>query len=560
MDRRARALAALLAAVAAVPASAQGDLFTFVGAPQASHGVSVGWAGDVDLDGTPDCVVGAMHDSTGGAFAGGVYVYSGADGQVLHAIFGPNPYEWLGVSVAAAGDVDQDGHPDVVAGASGAQTYQGAAYVFSGKDAGAIHAFSNPGTGLYFGIEVAGPGDLEGDGIPDLVIGKPSGGGASTVAYVFSGQTGSLIATFAGGAAWASAGPALDGLPDQNGDGFPEILVGLHGKDSAAGLSVGEVRAVGGNTFQLLWTACGASDQEGLGWSAAAAGDVDGDGKGDAVAGAPFFTARGPVYESGRVGILSGSTGGGWTGIEGAGMNAHLGTSVSRFGDLDGDGVEDVIAGAPRDTTVSGLAGAVVVISGATGQELGRVPGEAYHADFGQTVAGGFDVDQDGVSDLIAGAPQGAMNGLGSGHARVVSGACLNVRSYGVASPGTGGVAPKLLASGGLPAIGNGSFQLDLLDAVGQSSGALVLGAAPASLSVAWGTFLLDPALPILVVPVQFGGPAGAAGAGSLSLLAPIPNQAGLSGFTVYLQLVVLDPGSSGGLAASGGLQVGICG
>ena len=91
------------------------------GAGYDRFGTSVSGAGDVNGDGFADVIVGAIGADPGGLqFAGSAYVYSGADGSLLHQWDGGAADDWFGESVSGAGDVNGDGFADVIVGADGA--------------------------------------------------------------------------------------------------------------------------------------------------------------------------------------------------------------------------------------------------------------------------------------------------------------------------------------------------------------------------------------------------------------------------------------------------------
>jgi hypothetical protein len=130
---------------------------------------------------------------------------------------------------------------------------------------------------------------------------------------------------------------------------------------------------------------------------------------------------------------------------------------------------------------------------------------------------------------------------------------------YGPKDPGTGGYAPQMSIAYGSSWLGNSNFHLTIIGGVGAAPALLVASTAPAALDAPFGTLLVDLASPHGVLPLSLGGPQGAPGSGSLLLYAPVPNIPALEGTVLWMQTLVLDAGSSGGVAASTGLRVRVC-
>ena len=143
-----------------------------------SYGQSVAWLGDVTGDGLQDFAVGAV---PGAIFQARVYVYSGANEALLYQLESPGAQgesPSFGSALAGAGDFDGDGTPDVVVGAPSeivGMTDAGRAYVFAGDDGALLADYESlfPESFGLFGIAVASTGDVTGDGRSDVVIGAP---------------------------------------------------------------------------------------------------------------------------------------------------------------------------------------------------------------------------------------------------------------------------------------------------------------------------------------------------------------------------------------------------
>ena len=205
---------------------------------------SVAGLGDVDGDGVPDYIIGWPQDSQNGPWTGMARVYSGADGSIIHEVHGSIPHNYpvtsgdhLGRQVASAGDIDGDGVPDFICGAPGEIDYgfsnlNSRVFVYSGADASTLLQIDgDPGTGNggLFGIELAGGQDVNGDGVPDLVIGAPRDRGPfiqwSGAVSVFSGRTGvRLWRVFT--ELFGRTGERVALCGDLNGDGLADFASG----------------------------------------------------------------------------------------------------------------------------------------------------------------------------------------------------------------------------------------------------------------------------------------------------------------------------------------------
>jgi hypothetical protein len=264
---------------------------------------SVAGIGDVNHDGIPDILVGVPHHSN---FAedhincGEAFVFSGADHSILFTILDPNEDEGnrFGYAVAALGDVNGDGVPDMAIGTPKLNASEdlpdvGAVYIFSGANASLIRQLNSPSQTLSgrFGSAVANAGDVNHDGVNDLIIGAPG----ESHAYVFNGSTGALIFTIASPAAAnadkiPSFGYAVAGGQDLNRDGTPDFVIGAPNQNSLKGAAY----TFSGSNGSLLKTLRGPNQSFAkFGTSVALTPDVNGDGRPDILVGAPDATVNG---------------------------------------------------------------------------------------------------------------------------------------------------------------------------------------------------------------------------------------------------------------------------
>ncbi|HTE05886.1 MAG TPA: integrin alpha [Planctomycetota bacterium] len=273
------------------------DLYTVAGAaPSDGFGSAVASAGDVDGDGVGDLIVGAPAADPHGPSSGSARVLSGGTGATLLLITGATAYERCGASVAGAGDVDLDGHADLAVGSpnrtvGGAMV--GSVRLVSGATGATLLTLDGDEAAGDFGFAVAGAGDVDGDGVPDLAVGaRLDDGGAVDAGSVFihSGATGALLRSFHGDAAGDLFGSAMFGAGDMNADGWPELIVGAP-FDHCEGGNCGATAIFSGADGALLFEYHGEEGQL-MGASVGGGGDLDGDGLDDIIVGLPFADSQ----------------------------------------------------------------------------------------------------------------------------------------------------------------------------------------------------------------------------------------------------------------------------
>ena len=402
----------------------------------AAFGRSVGTAGDVNGDGYSDVIVGAYAFDNGQLDEGVAFVYHGsATGLGLTwAWYGQsNQFNaYYGLSVGTAGDVNGDGYADVIVGVYGydnGQQDEGAAFVYHGSATG-LNLIASPAwmiegnqAGAYCGVSVGTAGDVNGDGFSDVIVGAYSydnGQADEGRAFVYYGSLAGLASspawTAEGDQASAFFGRCVGTAGDVNGDGFSDIIVGADYYDNGEadeGQAFVYHGAAAGLASSPTWTTESDQVNAEYGTSVATAGDVNGDGYSDVIIGAPFYD--GGEVDEGWVFVYNGSPTGlspspSWT-IEGGQAAAYLGMSVGMAGDVNGDGFSDIIVGAPGfDGAQPDEGKAYVYLGSATG--LGLSPAWStvgvyqLGAAFGYSVASAGDVNGDGYSDVIVGAYQ----------------------------------------------------------------------------------------------------------------------------------------------------------
>ncbi|RYU73954.1 FG-GAP-like repeat-containing protein, partial [Hymenobacter persicinus] len=383
-----------------------GDLFA----------TSVALVGDLNGDGYGELAIGAP---SFGAGAGMVALYRGSSTGLeptAATIINGGPGFNFGSSVAGAGDFNGDGYGDLLIG--------GAGYTFNSNNAGVtyiygggVNIFTNPNasaaaiagfTNSRGGTAVAGVGDVNGDGYDDFATGGPEfdGGGQNNTGSlnIVFGNASLSVTTSAptlGGAANYRLGASLSGLGDTNGDGYADLIVGAPGVNSALIVRGANTTSFGSFSAFYLTPPNGPS----AGTSVAGPGDVDGDGLNDILLGAPLAGTSGSVF------IYPGSTTLSANSqpvvvFSTAESGEKFGTAVSGAGDVNGDGYADFVVGAPSFSNTKGRM--YITLGQASLTTITNRPqiieGENAGDQFGNSLSGG-DANGDGYGDVVVGAP-----------------------------------------------------------------------------------------------------------------------------------------------------------
>jgi FG-GAP repeat len=314
--------------------------------PGGLYGQDVIAVPDLDGDGRADLVISAPSARLGDRVVGIVEART-AGGTRLWRTIG-EPGEGLGWQLAVAGDQDGDGVQDLWAGAP-ANPSAGHVYLLSGRDGHVLGRIDSTRREDGFGWYVAAIGDLDGDGKPDVVIGAPYAD-LGTGAVSFAASTGARLRELPGELPESHFGEIVVGLDDVDGDGVPEVAIGAPGSPSKAATR-GDVVIVSGKTGAILHRLAQAQPGELYGRQLALLDDLDGDGVRELAIGAPWAAPEGRA-RAGRVEVRSLRGMGLVAELRGTVADGWLGWHVARAGAaLPGPGM---VVGALRSDRAAG--------------------------------------------------------------------------------------------------------------------------------------------------------------------------------------------------------------
>jgi hypothetical protein len=367
-----------------------------VAEPGANYGWAVADMADIDGDGVRESIIGAPFSNQFGAGLGFVEVRSSASGAVLYTLPGV-AFNRMGYSIAEAGDVDGDGVADILGAGPGSG---GRVMVWSGATGGVLHNIA--GLGGALGVACSGAGDINSDGHDDFMAGaafQPDMSGGLGRTYVFSGADGSIMRTYSPPANTANFGWSMSLTDDLDGDGVQDHFIGAPGS--------GEAFAYSGATGALIHYVNGPQTNGAYGqFFVAGINDADGDGVGDLYVGdfADRANASGARGALGAAYVYSGATGEEIHHFKGKGQTTGLGPG--RFaGDVDGDGYEDLAIGAWTASNGATNSGRLILFSGRDGSVLRTITSLNAGETLGFDAVGIGDVNGDGAGDyLVSGA------------------------------------------------------------------------------------------------------------------------------------------------------------
>jgi hypothetical protein len=448
-------------------------------------GWSVASAGDVNNDGYADILIGAAYDEWGAQGAGQTYLIYGRstilwkksiDLSMADVSFiGENSKDSAGWSVAGAGDVNNDGYDDILIGApfnddggsNAGQTYlifgqQSPTWGMQMNLSAADASFIGEDGDDWSGYSVAGVGDVNNDDFDDILIGAyadDDGGGGAGQIYLLLGRPTSAWTlrmdlstantSFIGENDGDSAGWSVAGAGDVNDDGYDDFVIGAL-KNDYGGTQAGQAYLILGRAT-MSWTMrmdltmanasfVGEAAGDHAGYSVAGVGDVNYDGFDDILIGA--VSSDGGGLDSGQAYLILGQNTINWklrtslsdvnASFIGEASGDAAGFFVSGVGDINNDSLTDFLIGAVYNSYSGNMAGQVYLMLGRSTSEWtmrtnlftadALFVGERTEDRLGYSVAGGGDVNDDGVDDILIGAPYNDDGGSDAGKTYTIFG------------------------------------------------------------------------------------------------------------------------------------------
>ncbi|WP_159396901.1 FG-GAP-like repeat-containing protein [Sorangium cellulosum] len=368
---------------------------------------------DFNADGYDDVAVSAV--SVTSSRDDVVYFYYGQAGAEFEAMVNgeisssDDATRGFGSSLSCAGDVDGDGLADILVGAPSSDAHNGEARLyfsdggedFSGRFVDRLSGMREDG---QFGGSVAAVGDVNGDGFDDVAVGE----WAAPYAYLYMGDASGRLSRsveLSLGVSAQDLSAMASSAGDVNGDGFSDVMVSFVSSSSARHQTVRLYSGGPGATLDAEpeMELMPPTEDSSFASAAASAGDMNGDGFGDVIVGSPGID-RAYIYLGSPEGLnpVPDLT------LDGQGSTS-FGLVVASAGDMNGDGFGDVAVGT---ADYVGSPGAVYVYAGGAGAALDNRPDVAFHAPalgdgFGSVLGSSGDLNGDGYSDLVVAAPSG---------------------------------------------------------------------------------------------------------------------------------------------------------
>ncbi len=386
----------------------------------AEFGESVSTAGDVNGDGFADILVTSKNYNAGlGYQQGRTYLYHGSakgtNPKPDWVDSGENEADQFGASASKVGDVNGDSFADIIIGAPYYQNGKGRVYLYYGSAKGVSPTpnwtAAGDQDGANFGSAVATAGDVNNDGYADALI------AGNNQVYAYYGSKEGLSATpiwrATGMQAEEDFGSAIATAGDVNGDGYSEVIIGADRYDND---QIDEGRAVvyygsaSGLSTTPNWNVESDQSMANFGSAVNTAGDVNRDGYADVLIGANQYNGSGRnELSEGQAYLYFGSPDGlskstAWT-LEGKQLGARLGHAVATGGDVNGDGYSDILIGAPSYKSGKAGEGRIFLYYGSP-NGFSRTPdwtvdGQQANAALGHAVSTAGDVNGDGYADIL---------------------------------------------------------------------------------------------------------------------------------------------------------------